>query len=71
MVFMRLSPDTEERQLLKINAINSDEQMIQKINEILYNKREAVVNIVKEFLTENYQKSNLKKIRIFYPILLT
>ena len=68
---MRLSPDTEERQLLKINAINSDEQMIQKINEILYNKREAVVNIVKEFLTENYQKSNLKKIRIFYPILLT
>ena len=68
---MRLSPDTEERQLLKINAINSDEQMIQKINEILYNKREAVVNIVKEFFTENYQKSNLKKIRIFYPILLT
>ncbi len=68
---MRLSPNTEERQLLKINAINSDEQMIQKINEILYNKREAVVNIVKEFLTENYQKSNLKKIRIFYPILLT
>ena len=68
---MRLSPDTEERQLLKINAINLDEQMIQKINEILYNKREAVVNIVKEFLTENYQKSNLKKIRIFYPILLT
>ena len=34
-----------------MNAINSNEQMIQKINEILQNKRDAVVNIVNDKLT--------------------
>lgn len=34
-----------------MNAINSNEQMIQKINEVLQNKREAVVNIVNDKLT--------------------
>ena len=34
-----------------MNAINSNEQMIRKINEILQNKRDAVVNIVNDKLT--------------------
>ena len=33
------------------NAINSNEQMIEKINEVLQNKRDAVVNIVNDKLT--------------------
>ena len=28
-----------------MNAINSNEQMIQKINEVLQNKKDAIVNI--------------------------
>lgn len=34
-----------------MNAINSNEQMIDKINEILQNKKDAVVNIVNDKLT--------------------
>lgn len=34
-----------------MNAINSNEQMIQKINEVLQNKKNAVVNIVNDKLT--------------------
>ena len=34
-----------------MNAIKSNEQMIRKINEILQNKRDAVVNIVNDKLT--------------------
>ena len=30
-----------------MNAINSNEQMIQKINEVLQNKKDAIVNIIK------------------------
>lgn len=33
------------------NAINSNEQMIEKINEVLQNKKDAVVNIVNDKLT--------------------
>ena len=33
------------------NVINSNEQMINKINEILQNKTNAVVNIVNDKLT--------------------
>ena len=32
---------------LYMNAINSNEQMIQKINEVLQNKKDAIVNIIK------------------------
>jgi hypothetical protein len=31
-----------------MNAINSNEQMIQKINEVLQTKKNAVVNIVND-----------------------
>lgn len=34
-----------------MNAINSNEQMIQKINEVLQNKKDAIVNIVNDKLT--------------------
>lgn len=34
-----------------MNAINSSEQMIEKINEVLQNKKDAVVNIVNDKLT--------------------
>ena len=34
-----------------MNAINSNEQMIQKINEVLQTKKDAVVNIVNDKLT--------------------
>lgn len=34
-----------------MNAINSNKQMIQKINEVLQNKKDAVVNIVNDKLT--------------------
>lgn len=34
-----------------MNAINSNEQMIQKINEVLHTKKDAVVNIVNDKLT--------------------
>lgn len=34
-----------------MNAINSNEQMIEKINEILQSKKDAVVNIVNDKLT--------------------
>ena len=34
-----------------MNAINTNEQMIQKINEVLQNKKDAVVNIVNDKLT--------------------
>ena len=30
-----------------MNAINSNEQMIQKINEVLQNKKDAIVNMIK------------------------
>ena len=30
-----------------MNAINSNEQMIQKIKEVLQNKKDAIVNIIK------------------------
>ena len=30
-----------------MNGINSNEQMIQKINEVLQNKKDAIVNIIK------------------------
>lgn len=30
-----------------MNAINFNEQMIQKINEVLQNKKDAIVNIIK------------------------
>ena len=33
------------------NAINSNEQMIEKINEVLQNKKDAIVNIVNDKLT--------------------
>ncbi len=33
------------------NVINSNEQMIEKINEVLQNKKNAVVNIVNDKLT--------------------
>ena len=31
-----------------MNAINSNEQMIQKINEVLQTKKDAIVNIVND-----------------------
>ena len=34
-----------------MNAINTNEQMIQKINEVLLDKRDAIVNIVNDKLT--------------------
>lgn len=34
-----------------MSFINSNEQMIQKINEVLHNKKDAVVNIVNDKLT--------------------
>lgn len=34
-----------------MNAISSNEQMIQKINEVLQNKKDAIVNIVNDKLT--------------------
>ena len=34
-----------------MNAINSNEQMIEKINGVLQNKKDAVVNIVNDKLT--------------------
>lgn len=34
-----------------MNAINSNEQMIQKINQVLQNKKDAVVNIINDKLT--------------------
>ena len=34
-----------------MNAINTNEQMIQKINEVLQTKKDAVVNIVNDKLT--------------------
>ena len=33
-----------------MNAINTNEQMIQKINEVLQTKKDAVVNIVNDKL---------------------
>ena len=35
------------------NVINSNEQMIEKINEVLQNKKNAVVNIVNDKMTIN------------------
>ena len=35
------------------NAINSNEQMIEKINEVLQNKKDAVVNIVNSWYDSN------------------
>ena len=34
-----------------MNVINTNEQMIQKINEVLQTKKDAVVNIVNDKLT--------------------
>ena len=34
-----------------MSTINSNEQMIQRINEVLQNKKDAVVNIINDKLT--------------------
>ena len=48
MVYI-VKPKGERTEVM--NAINSNEQMIQKINEVLQTKKEAVVNIVNDKLT--------------------
>ena len=59
-----------------MNAINSNEQMIQKINEVLQNKKDAIVNIVNDKLTisvfslleKNLQ--NVKEINLYCSMLM-
>lgn len=49
-----------------MNAINTNEQMIQKINEVLQNKKDAVVNIVNDKLTISVfslLEKNLKNVK--------
>ena len=49
-----------------MNAINSNEQMIQKINEVLHTKKDAVVNIVNDKLTISVfslLEKNLKNVK--------
>ena len=49
-----------------MNAINSNEQMIQKINEVLQTKKDAVVNIVNDKLTISVfslLEKNLKNVK--------
>lgn len=49
-----------------MNAINTNEQMIQKINEVLQNKNDAVVNIVNDKLTISVfslLEKNLKNVK--------
>ena len=42
-----------------MSFINSNEQMIQKINEVLHNKKDAVVNIVNDKLTISMYRQSL------------
>ena len=42
-----------------MSTINSNEQMIQRINEVLQNKKDAVVNIINDKL--KYFYSNYKE----------
>ena len=49
-----------------MNAINTNAQMIQKINEVLQNKNDAVVNIVNDKLTISVfslLEKNLKNVK--------
>lgn len=49
-----------------MNAINTNEQMIQKINEVLQNKKDAVINIVNDKLTISVfslLEKNLKNVK--------
>ena len=42
-----------------MSFINSNEQIIQKINEVLHNKKDAVVNIVNDKLTISMYRQSL------------
>ena len=55
-----------ELRVAMMNAINSNEQMIQKINEVLQTKKDAVVNIVNDKLTISVfslLEKNLKNVK--------
>ena len=61
-----------------MNAINSNEQMIQKINEVLQNKKDAIVNIIKVIVKSVviYRKAptgNLVKsfIKVHFPLIIS
>lgn len=50
-----------------MNAINSNEQMIQKINEVLQNKKDAIVNIIK--VIYNFDTYNSLTPNWYYKVL--
>lgn len=50
-----------------MNAINSNEQMIQKINEVLQNKKDAIVNIIK--VITNFDTYNSLTPNWYYKVL--
>ncbi len=50
-----------------MNAINSNEQMIQKINEVLQNKKDAIVNIIKVIV--NFDTYNSLTPNWYYKVL--
>ena len=46
-----------------MNAINSNEQMIQKINEVLQNKKDAIVNIKLTISVFSLLEKNLQNVK--------